>query len=534
VSQAPRAVQCLSRFCVELAARAIMLIMMFEPLPSPDDTQPTQPLLTLDDTQPTQTFYPTAKQSWSKLLLLVIIVMSSLSVLLTLEAIIRYPGTQSTLATPINRQVTLVLDGAETQINSTAQTVADLLQEQEIELAVDDWLSTSPDVLLVDGMRIALNRARDVELTINGRLRRVRTSQQQPRLILDEAGIALNNGDRIWIDGTEMAAESLDDYPLLPQSITIRAAHPITIIDGIEQTNHWTTADTVGDALFQAGITLYLSDQVMPDLSTTVQPDMEITITRAQLVRIEVDDTVIESRVMGRTVSDALAETGVALVGLDYTIPAENTPIVPGMKIRVLRVTESIITEQETIPYETIYQDDPTLPLDTREIQQAGQTGITEYTIRVRYENGYEISREVIETTVEQVARNEVIAYGTDIVLGTIETPEGPREYWRKLRLYATSYKPEAVGGSTTTAIGMTLEKGVVGAHPSIIPYRTQLFVPGYGVGVMGDTGHGLGGTRYWIDLGYSDADWVNWHEYVDVYLLTPIPENINYLLPEP
>jgi resuscitation-promoting factor RpfB len=50
-------------------------------------------------------------------------------------------------------------------------------------------------------------------------------------------------------------------------------------------------------------------------------------------------------------------------------------------------------------------------------------------------------------------------------------------------------------------------------------------------VGVAADTG-GPRLSRYWIDLGYSDEDWVHWAGWTDVYLLTPVPPDIQYLLP--
>ena len=46
-----------------------------------------------------------------------------------------------------------------------------------------------------------------------------------------------------------------------------------------------------------------------------------------------------------------------------------------------------------------------------------------------------------------------------------------------------------------------------------------------------GDTGGGVKGR--WIDLGYDEDELVAWSSYVDVYYLTPIPEEINYLIPE-
>jgi 3D (Asp-Asp-Asp) domain-containing protein len=58
-----------------------------------------------------------------------------------------------------------------------------------------------------------------------------------------------------------------------------------------------------------------------------------------------------------------------------------------------------------------------------------------------------------------------------------------------------------------------------------------RLYVPGYGIGVVGDIGGGIPG-KYWIDLAYSDDDYVAWHQNVTVYFLTPVPENIAWILP--
>ncbi len=58
-----------------------------------------------------------------------------------------------------------------------------------------------------------------------------------------------------------------------------------------------------------------------------------------------------------------------------------------------------------------------------------------------------------------------------------------------------------------------------------------QVYVPGYGTATIGDTGGGIPG-RYWIDLGYSEEDYVSWHQYVTVYFLTPVPDRIMWVLP--
>ncbi|MFN8565455.1 MAG: G5 domain-containing protein [Anaerolineae bacterium] len=290
-----------------------------------------------------------------------------------------------------------------------------------------------------------------------------------------------------------------------------------------------TTGATVGEALFDAGITLYLTDSTTPDLNAPLTNDLEVTITRARPVEIIADGETIRTRSRGATVANALADAGVALVGMDYAIPAERTPLQPGISIRVIRVRESVEAEQQSLPFETVYQADSALEIDHQQVAQQGQPGVQERRIRVRYENGTPVSRSDEETVVVQAPVNRVIHYGTNIVIRTIDTPDGPREYWRVLRMYVTSYLP--VDGDNITATGHVLQKGIVGSDPTILPYGTQIYVPDYGVGEVQDTG-GRRSMPLWVDLGYSEADYRGWYGYHDVYILTPVPASIDYILP--
>jgi 3D (Asp-Asp-Asp) domain-containing protein len=101
-------------------------------------------------------------------------------------------------------------------------------------------------------------------------------------------------------------------------------------------------------------------------------------------------------------------------------------------------------------------------------------------------------------------------------------------QYWRTLNMYATSYHPSEVGD--TTASGLPLKKGVAAVDTSLILFFTQMYVPGYGEAVAADIGGGVSGRV--IDLGYSDEDYVPWHQWVTVYFLWPPPDNIVWVVP--
>jgi resuscitation-promoting factor RpfB len=428
--------------------------------------------------------------------------------------------------------VTIIVAGTGYQVQTASGTVGNVLREFGLALNEGDTVSPAADTPLVPDMVVRVERARVVTVTVDGIAQAVQTTYGNPLDILRQASVEIGDKDRILVDGSETQLNDLLVWPVPASAITIQRAMSVNIVDGDQTRSIETTAATVGEALFEAGVTLFLADEVTPDLNAPVNANLTVNINRSQPLSIVADGVTLETRTQGSTVQDALIGARVVLMGLDYAIPAENTLLQAGMTIRVIRVNEIVEVEQSVIPFEAVYQSDNTLELDQERVVQEGQNGITATNIRIRYENGIEVSRSPEQSSVAREPLNRVIAYGTNIILRTIDTPDGPKEYWRVLRMYATSYHPAALGGDDVTATGRKLTKGVVAIDPKIIPYGTQVYVAGYGVGVAADTG-GPRKFKLWIDLGYDDANWVSWSKYTDVYLLTPVPPDIQYVLPE-
>ena len=425
--------------------------------------------------------------------------------------------------------VTVVADGQARQLETHSDTVAGLLKLANVSLNEGDRVSPPPESTLEADMLVRVDRARSVFVTVDSQTTPLWTPLTNPADILANAGVSLTDSDRILIDGTPATIDQLAQWPVPVSSIDLHHAVTLRIHDADGTHTLQTTSATVGEALFEAGITLYLTDSTTPDLNTPLTSDLDISITRARPVEILADGATIHTRARGRSVADALTEAGVALVGLDYAIPAESTALQPGMSIRVIRVHEEIEATQEPIPFETVYQADANVELDQRQVAQAGQAGVQENRVRVRYENGIAVSRSQPETVVTQAPVNKIVSYGTNVVVRTLDTPDGPVSYWRVLRMYVTSYHP--VEGDNTTATGKTLQRGIVGADIHLLPYGSKVYVAGYGVGEVQDTGPSRA-NPLWLDLGYTSEDYRGWYGYHDVYLLTPVPANIDYTLP--
>lgn len=358
-------------------------------------------------------------------------------------------------------------------------------------------------------------------------------------LFLAEIGHPIDPNQPIFADGIQLTPDDLATRPL-PQLLEMGKFVTVTVQDGRQQQIRRTAVATVADLLQEAGIQLRPIDRVEPPLQTPLTPNLTVQVWRAFDVTIQVDGRTISSQTSHTTPRQLLAQNGIILVGHDYTIPSLDTPLQAVDHIQVIRVTEDFRTQDQEMPYQTVYQADDQLPIDTQAVVTAGVPGLVRQRIRVRYENGVAVSETVDGEWVAREPVNAVIGYGTQITIQTLTTPDGQQlNYWRVVKMRVTSYtaassgKPIDAPDYGITASGYPAQQGVVAVDRSIVPWRSWVYVPHYGIGYVGDTGGGVRGR--WIDLGYEEDKFVPWSGYTEVYYLTPVPplEDINFLLPE-
>ncbi len=359
----------------------------------------------------------------------------------------------------------------------------------------------------------------------------LQTDERVPAAILNQAGITLNANDALLLNGLLTSPQlPITNYPI---TLQIRRAIPVTISSAQGEQSIQTSALTVGEALAQAGIQLRAGDRIsQPTISGLQQ---SITVYQLQPLTITSNNDTFTMVASAQTVGGALAEAGIPLVGGDYSIPSENEALPADGNIKVVRVSESVILAQKPIPFTSEFIASADVPLDSIQILQPGETGLTIQRIRVRYEDGAEISRITEEETVVRQPENRVSGYGTKIEIKTTVVDGVTIEYWRAVQMYITSYSPCRSGGDrcySGTSSGATVQKGVVGMkYDWYLSMGGQgLYIPGYGFATVEDVCGGCTG-KPWIDVAYSDNDYVPWSSWVTVYFLTPVPSNILYVL---
>ena len=434
-------------------------------------------------------------------------------------------------------QYTLYVEADVYAVDGNFDTVGDVIVAAGLELRSEDTVQPPLTAVAAPETAIQIARASAVTLRDDNGTRTLWTHQPTLGAFLAEAGISVERTDEVSAGGSTVDFQAIGQTAL-PSVVEIGNFKSVIIRDGNDVQTLRTAVQTVGEALQEAGITIYAADGVEPAPGSWLTPDLQIQVRRSMPLTVHVDGRVIQTRSHHTSSAAVLAEMGIGMVGMDYVRPGPEAQLSAGSVVEVVRVTEDFRTEDEPIPYETRYQATDQLEIDNRALLQSGVPGVLRRRVRVRYENGSSVSEAADGEWVASQPVDEIIGFGTNIVVRSVETPDGFFEYWRVVRMRVTSYTAASSGKAPDhpaygiTASGLRAGTGIVAVDPTVVPFRTWVYVPGYGTGYAGDTGGGVKGR--WIDLGYDQSDYQSWSGYIDVYYLTPVPDSqdIEFLIP--
>ena len=435
------------------------------------------------------------------------------------------------------RSATILVDGESIEISTRALTVGGALKAAEVALGPDDEVEPGPFSVLRNGALISVNRAMQIEVLADGERYALVSTGGDAGAILAELGIEMEEADRLLLGGRVLELD--EQIPFAPiQRWEVRRAVAFTLVEDEADRPVRSSALNIGAAPQENGVTLYEGDRILPSPETPLSQGLIVQLERAEPLEIQIGEQAVRVRTAASSVGEALAEAGIALQGLDRSEPEESAAIPDTRRIVVTRVLEQVELQTETIPFTVEWQPDPNTEIDERSVIQAGQNGIRANSQRVRYENGVEVSRVDEGEWMLAEPVTQISGYGTKIVVRSAVVDGQTIEYWRTLELFATSYSPCRSGVETCyyyTALGDEVKQGIAAVYLSWWYAMGQhtVYVPGYGHAKISDNGAYPDG-RPWIDLGYSDEDWVPWAEWVTVYFTTPIPpeHEILYLLP--
>jgi len=279
-------------------------------------------------------------------------------------------------------------------------------------------------------------------------------------------------------------------------------AKTYVITDGDRTITYTTFATDPADILDEAGMDLDEHD------TYTTQDGSSITIRRALEIHLTYRGAATTVSSSGETVGELLSRLGLDIAEHDALSHPLDSPLTDGMNL----IVESMIVRQETytatIPHETNYCADTSLPEGTEEVLIDGRDGELLYTAEVTYINGKEKDRKIIGEKQTIAPITKIIAQGTGepiseeardmpiIKDGYIIMPSGEiLTYYKTDNVTATGYTHTDAGCDMITSTGTTVHYGTAAVDPRFIPYGTRMLIVShdgeryYGIATAEDCG---------------------------------------------
>lgn len=250
----------------------------------------------------------------------------------------------------LNKEVSLSVDGESRTVKTMGSTVADVLEDEGIEVGEHDEVLPSLDEEVADGSRIAVRFGRELELTVDGR-----TSKH-------------------WVHSTDVAS-ALAEIDRRFQGADLSASRSAVIgRDGLA---------------------------------------LEVATPKKLRVAYGDKKTVTE-KVAGLTVADVLEKLELEVDGNDIVEPKLRATVSDGDRIEVTKVrivTKRV--KGEAIAHGTVKREDSSMFEGETEVVTPGRDGARDVTYRIVFHNGQEHRRTVEEQKVTRKATDEVVKVGT-------------------------------------------------------------------------------------------------------------------------
>ncbi|MDQ0177915.1 G5 and 3D domain-containing protein [Bacillus chungangensis] len=357
-------------------------------------------------------------------------------VLITAISFVTYEGTKKTVA--------LTIDGEEQVIKTHAKTIADILKSLDIDTRSEDYLSPAAKTKVKEGMSVVLEPAKQVDLAVGNEERTVWTTAKTIQELLTQEKIKVGEHDEI--------TPNLDEEISNNMKIAIEYAFPLTLVDGQQVEETWSTSTTVADFLKKHDVTLNELDRLNLESSYELKPHDKVEI------------------------------------------------------VRVEKVTDVV---EEPTDFSVVTKKEDTMDQGTEKVVQQGENGIKKNTFEIVKENGQEVSRKLVKEETVKDSTDKIVAVGTKPVVSQVSrgattnaAAEGNEFY-----MDSTAYTSYCNGCSGVTATGINLRENpglkVVAVDPSVIPLGSKVHVEGYGYAVAGDTGGAIKGNK--IDVFIPD-----------------------------
>lgn len=223
--------------------------------------------------------------------------------------------------------------------------------------------------------------------------------------------------------------------------------------------------------------------------STTLEADSVLPVRNFKVWQ--------HSEVKNYHVSAANVGDALDLLNVEYlpikVYPPVKTELKEGMMINVLSARDKVKETILAVPYKVERKADDNLSIGETRTVVEGVEGEKKVVTRYIKVGKLEVKKVIYEAITKEPI-SKVLRYGT--AANILKTSRGNIRYKKVMNVEATAYTIAEGNGDGVTSIGIVPYRGIIAVDPSVVPYGTRVYVPGYGLAMAGDTGGAIVNNR--------------------------------------
>ena len=242
----------------------------------------------------------------------------------------------------------------------------------------------------------------EVTLVVDGARQQVRTDADSVGALLAAARVDLGPGDVVVPSATSALHDGIH--------VDVLRAFPVTVdVDGRVRTVHTveSSADKLAEQLKLTKLTAVRNNPGRLAAGATVVYRTRVSGS------LTIDDQKVTYDSPSRTVDELLQSYNVKLVGEDYATPSLNTVLRDGDAVAVVRVNAVTTQTTREIEFDTLEQEDPTLPIGQTRVIQDGRNGTMTVTWRQVIENGQKGEKQAVSEVPTVEPTPKIIGIGS-------------------------------------------------------------------------------------------------------------------------
>ena len=224
-------------------------------------------------------------------------------------------------------------------------------------------------------------------------------------------------------------------------------------------------------------------------------------------------------------VQDLLVAEGVKYDKNDIVTKDLDEKLNDGMEIEVINVTEEVIKESKSVPFEVNIVEDKDLLKGQTKVEEEGKAGENQLVYKITYHNGKQVEKTFVEEVVSEKPINKIVKKGTKVEEVKMASSRGEssrkissnvNSKGKHMSVVATAYT-----GDSITSTGKKPKWGTIAVDPTVIPYGTKVYIPQFNkTFIAEDCGGAIKGNK--IDIFMNDESSVyNWgRKTIDIYIV--------------